>query len=285
MFVCGSFMSFPYLCPICSAALLQEKSRWYCANNHSFDVAKQRYVNLLPVQHKKSLAPGDAADMVVAREAFLSAGYYQPLQHALVEAIDPWQAKHLLDVGCGEGYYTQAMCNVVKQVTAFDIAKSAVMKTAKKLVKQGGKDESNYRCLVASAAHVPLADASVDVVTSIFSPILPDELNRVLTESGKLVIAKPAEQHLLALRELLFDDVILHDSDKFIEQLAPTFTLEQKRPVTCELDLDTAAINQLLTMTPYAYKAKPEKRDAVEKLETLKVTAHFYVYVFTKNAE
>lgn len=268
-----------YLCPICGELLFKYASHWQCQNNHSFDVAKQGYVNLLPVQHKNSRSPGDAADMVAARDAFLSAGYYQSLQAALVDTVSPWQAQHLLDVGCGEGYYTLALAEATKQVTAFDIAKAAVQTVAKKARQQ---HLETVQCLVASAAQMPLADASVDVVTSIFSPIVPHELARVLKSTGKLVIAKPAEQHLWTLREQLFDEVMEHDSDKFISQLSASFVLQDKQHVTCDMALDNAAINHLLTMTPYAYKAKPDKRAAVEQLDSLSVTASFYIYVFEK---
>ncbi|MCX2959526.1 MAG: 23S rRNA (guanine(745)-N(1))-methyltransferase, partial [Serratia symbiotica] len=74
-----------------------------------FDCAKEGYVNLLPVQHKRSKLPGDSVEMMQARRAFLDAGYYRPLQQRVVERLEPLlkaDAMALLDIGCGEGYYT-----------------------------------------------------------------------------------------------------------------------------------------------------------------------------------
>ena len=73
-----------YRCPLCQQALLLDEKSYRCANNHSFDQAKQGYVNLLPVQFKHSKEPGDNKAMVQARRAFLDKGYYQPLLDSML---------------------------------------------------------------------------------------------------------------------------------------------------------------------------------------------------------
>jgi len=77
-----------------------------CENGHSFDYAKEGYVHLLPVQLKKSLHPGDDKKMVMARRAFLAEGYYDFMRKALLEEISKHTHQSLLDLGCGEGFYT-----------------------------------------------------------------------------------------------------------------------------------------------------------------------------------
>ena len=111
-----------YCCPLCHTPLTCEPTRWYCAHNHSFDVAKQGYINLLPVQHKKTRQPGDDALMIEARAAFLGAGHYAPLRDAIAQLIAPLKPKHLLDIGCGDGYYTQALAAFSDSVTAIDLS-------------------------------------------------------------------------------------------------------------------------------------------------------------------
>lgn len=270
-----------YQCPICQSAFTVEAQRWYCANqpkSHSFDVARQGYINLLPAQHKKSKQPGDDAQMVQARKDFLATGFYQPLQTALCQLISthaPQDQAHLLDVGCGEGYYTQQMAKKVACTTAVDISKVAVQTTAK------------LKChhtvaMVASAAKLPVANASAHIITSVFSPILPQELARVLADDGVLIIAKPEPTHLLALRQILFDEVTPHYSDKFISQLADFFSLVEKKPLAFSGVLENAALKNLIAMTPYAYKAKPKNREKAESLAALEVTAHIALYVFQK---
>lgn len=270
-----------YVCPICQSSLDAMDKTWRCAQNHSFDVARQGYVNLLPAQFKKSKNPGDAASMVRARQHFLSAGHYAPLQAALVralsEVVKDKATSTLLDVGCGEGYYTQALAQVVAQTTAVDISKAAVQATAK-------LGCANTTPLVASAVKLPLASGSVDVAASIFAPIIPIELSRVLKSGGTLIIAKPSPEHLVELRKLLFDKVRLHDSNKFVGELAPFFTLQKTEQVRFGCQLNNAELNSLLDMTPYAYRAKPEKRHMAASLEYLSVTADFAVYMFAKCA-
>jgi hypothetical protein len=108
------------ICPLCHETLLQNAQQhnseheevqhsnpvWRCINKHSFDLAREGYLNLHLVQHKKSKDPGDNPEMVKARRSFLHAEYYHPLRDAVVELLTPLQVTSLLDIGCGEGYYT-----------------------------------------------------------------------------------------------------------------------------------------------------------------------------------
>lgn len=281
-----------FICPICQSPLMIGEKTWQCtANNpdqrtHSFDVAKQGYVNLLPVQHKKSKHPGDSEHAISARQRFLSANFYQPLRQTMVTMAENFVSKQTtwLDVGCGEGFYTQGFLSLQpKQLIALDISKPAVIATAKALKSS----QVTAFSLVASASQVPLADDSVDGISSIFSPILPQEFNRLLKQHGKLMIAKPAEKHLYQMREGLFDTVIPHDSDKFIEELSPFFGLMDAQNVRYDIHLTTEQLTDLLDMTPYTFRAKPANRQALlEKCERengMNLTVDFVVYLFVKN--
>ena len=66
---------------------MQEANTWRCTQGHSFDIARQGYVNLLPVQNKRSRDPGDSKTMIVARQEFLVAGFYQPIADADEDCI------------------------------------------------------------------------------------------------------------------------------------------------------------------------------------------------------
>lgn len=280
-----------FICPICQSPLIFGEKTWHCTaqnsaqRQHTFDVAKQGYVNLLPVQQKKSKNPGDSEASIQARQRFLQAGFYQPLREKiLVMAKDrlPTNATWL-DVGCGEGFYTQGFLTLnPANLIALDISKPAVLATAKALKHSDIKTFA----LVASASQVPLADNSVDMISSIFSPILPQEFARLLKETGRVFIAKPAINHLLQLREGLFDEVLPHDSDKFIEEMSPLFSLKNQQTLAYEIKVNAEQLADLLTMTPYSYRAKPEKGQALltkaseQGQMTLKV--NFVVYEFEK---
>ncbi|WP_215900543.1 putative RNA methyltransferase [Acinetobacter defluvii] len=263
------------MCPVCREALNLTERTWHCNNNHSYDVAKQGYVNLHVVQHKHSKNPGDTPESVQARRAFLSGGFYAPLQQAVVNKIRDLRIENLLDIGCGEGYYTDAMQQEVMQCVGVDIAKNAVQVAA--------KINKNVTWVVGTGATLPVMDQSIDLCTSLFSPIPQEEILRVLKSEGYLMVVTPAPNHLYAMREALFDEVNAHDPHKFVEQLQKYFTLLEQPIVESTFELEQAQLKNLIAMTPYAYKAKAEKRQALEQLEKINLTASFQVYLFQKN--
>ena len=285
-----------FRCPICQSPLIVADKVWQCTGDnaqqrqHAFDVAKQGYVNLLPVQHKHSKNPGDSDEAIAARRCFLAAGFYQSLQDGLYDFCGKLLAGnqgnlHWLDVGCGDGYYTERFLQLKPtSLVALDISKPAVLATAKRLKSMTATTQQF--CLVASAAQVPLADKTVTMLTSIFSPILPEEFYRLTEDKGYVVIAKPAVNHLIEMRDGLFEQIVAHDSHKFIDELAPFFTLIDQSSVEDTITVTTAQLQDLLTMTPYAYRAQPARREALlsrcEAAGSLRITTHFVIYGFQK---
>lgn len=319
-----------FTCPICHSPLQPARDTWRCdgslhpkQTSHPFDVAKQGYINLLPVQQKKSKAPGDSQQSIDARQRFLDAGYYQPLQALICQQMtqllaesraaieDDEQPIRWLDIGCGEGYYTQAMAQTgMDTLIAADISKPALTSLAKvskaantlwyqqdtvsqktefkktEIEKTATKTAAIYP-LVTSAAHLPLRAHSMTGISSIFSPILPEAFATALQDDGYLLIAKPDIGHLASIREALFDSVREHDSDKFLPTLAPYFELVDKYNISTSLSLSAGALADLLTMTPYAYRARAENRQALlASAETAPfiTEAKFVVYVLKKLA-
>lgn len=318
-----------FTCPICHSPLQPAKDTWRCdgslhpkQTSHPFDVAKQGYVNLLPVQQKKSKAPGDSQQSIDARQRFLAAGYYQPLQALICQQMtqllaenrtaieDDEQPIRWLDIGCGEGYYTQAMAHTgMDTLIAADISKPALTSLAKVSkaanylwyqqdkvsqkteienteTKTATKTAAIYP-IVTSAAHLPLRAHSMAGISSIFSPILPEAFAAVLKHNGYLLIAKPDIGHLASIREALFDSVREHDSNKFLPTLAPYFELVDMHNISTPLSLSAGALADLLTMTPYAYRARAENRQALlASAETAPfiTEAKFVVYALKKLA-
>ncbi|MFX9232721.1 putative RNA methyltransferase [Acinetobacter baumannii] len=262
------------MCPVCRQRLELVSKTWRCEQGHSYDIAKQGYVNLHVVQHKHSKNPGDTPESVDARRAFLQGGYYQPLQQAVVHLLKQLKAKTVLDIGCGEGYYTSAMQQVVEQCIGVDIAKNAVQRAAKL------NDKVTW--VVGTGATLPVIDQSMDVCTSLFSPIPQTEILRVLKDDGYLIVVNPATNHLYAMREALFEQVNPHTPQKFVEQLQDLFELKEQQVIDAPLVLDQQALKNLIAMTPYAYKASPERRMQLEQRAHLQVTASFQIYLFQK---
>jgi len=201
-----------------------------------------------------------------------------------------------LDIGCGEGYYTGAIAQTkgIDRLIAADISKAAVLevakasKAAKRLWLEADKlddGKATIYPIVTSAAHLPLSNNSLMGISSVFSPILPTAFNDVLQQGGYVVIAKPDISHLASVREALFDEVREHNSDKFLTELAPFFDLLETHKVSTELSLSEQALADLLTMTPYAYRAQPDKRRALlakAAAANFNTEARFVVYILKK---
>lgn len=244
------------ICPLCAGTFDRGPQTWRCTQGHSFDVAREGYVNLLPVQYKHSREPGDRPVSLASRRAFLDAGHYQPLREALVACVAPLHAHTLLDIGCGEGYYTGALATQVEQAIGLDIAKPAIRLAAKRFPAP--------TWIVGSGARLPIATASVDLVCSLFTPLHEGEMSRVLQPGGSVVLVTPAAGHLHAVRAQLFDTVQPHEPEKFRAGFEADFELVEQHTLCCPLVLTQRDLGLLLEMTPYAFKARPEKRAALE---------------------
>ncbi len=168
-----------YQCPLCQHPLTHRSGSYSCENHHQFDLAKEGYINLLPVQFKRSKEPGDSKEMMQARQAFLDNHHYRPMRDQVIAAFEqhlPAQAEQVLDIGCGEGYYTGALAEslAARQVTVYglDVAKVAV--------RYGAKRYPQVSFSVASSQRLPFEDNSLDGVLRIYAPCNPDELTRVV---------------------------------------------------------------------------------------------------------
>lgn len=272
-------MSITVTCPLCRAPLLRDAVTWRCGAGHAFDVAREGYVNLLPVQNKKSRAPGDSPEMVSARREFLDAGHYAPLRDVLAAMLAPLMATRVVDIGCGEGYYTTALASSSSaddEIIGIDIARDAVQRAARRVARP------KMTWLVASSAALPLANASCDLAVSLFAPVPAAEIARVLQTHGHLLIAAPAADHLRALREALFEDVRAHEPEKILASLDADFQLREQREVRFPLQLNNAALQQLLVMTPYAWRAKRERSEALAARESFSTEAAFTLFLLEK---
>lgn len=260
-----------YICPICRQKLNRLESKYACSKNHSFDIARQGYLNLLPVSGKKSLSPGDNELMTNARREFLKGGYYGKLLERICQILKESKVEVLVDSGCSEGYYTRQMASVCKSTHAYDISKSAV-KLASALDKN-----SNY--FVASAFHIPLRDGCAGAVTKIFAPDSPKEFARILREDGILIEVIPAEKHLLEIKQRLYDDVYLNKIEK-AEKDGFELLCEERLKYTF---LPTKeGLENLFKMTPYYYKTSKNGENNLLSGENFEITADFIIRRYKK---
>lgn len=246
------------ICPLCHAPLEVAERGVACPANHRFDRARQGYLNLLPVQHKNSRDPGDNQAMVEARRRFLEAGHYAPLARCLAELAAERTPQRWLDIGCGEGYYTAQIAQALPGADgyALDISREAV--------KRACRRAPQLEWLVASMARVPLADASCDLLASVFSPLDWHEARRLLAPGGGLLRMGPTREHLWELRGLLYDEIRDYDDEKHLSLIPAGMQLAHSETLSFELQLDSAqARADLLAMTPHGWRASAERRAAV----------------------
>ncbi len=268
-------------CPLCRSPFAESDGPLVCPAGHSFDRARQGYYNLLPVQRKRSRAPGDSPEMVQARRAFLERGWYRPISDALNQDLATHlttNTPQLLDSGCGEGYYTarleQALSDKHCHPTLFglDISKPAVRAACQR--------SRSIHWLVASAADIPLQSAGLDAIVCLFSHLVSSEYHRLLKADGQLWVATTGPDHLIELRERIYPQVRRQSFDP-LTQLQGSFERTGRQQLRFPLTLESSeAIRQLLAMTPHQWRASAEARQAIATLERLDLTADIELHRF-----
>mgnify|MGYP002700075074 CR=1 FL=1 len=283
------------LCPVCKESLQANESNksLSCVNNHSFDRARQGYLNLLLAHKKKSKNPGDSQEMVIARQAFLNSDFYRPISDSLNQIIveaalkldlsESKQALQVLDIGCGEGYYSQRIHNSLSdhqidhKLHGLDISKDAVIAAAKRAKIDGDKSSE---WLVASAIDIPLQAHSIDIATCLFTRLMPESYHKVIKQDGFFICVNTGEKHLIELREKLYDKITKVEFDP-IKNMGDDFELVDQQQVSYQNTLSSQQqIQDLLLMTPHNWRTKAENKESLSSLEELTVTIDAQIHVF-----
>lgn len=275
------------ICPVCAASLTSDGHTQRCASGHSFDIAREGYVNLL--LDRVTGQTGDTKEMLRARRRFLDSGRYAPLAAVVsritlahLTAHPEWDIPSVLDAGCGEGYYIDAL---QRKLTArgkphhaygADVAKDAVRLAAKRY--------PDITFIVADIwKQLPFASGSLHALLDIFAPRNPAEFARILTPGGLLLIVIPGPRHLEELRTSL--DLLGIEQQKeqhIVEQLSSAFTLCQREPLDYQLTLDLQDTADLITMTPN-YRHRAPATPASASNAPLHTTASFILLAFERS--
>ena len=266
-------------CPLDGAPLQRSGASWRCADGHCFDIAAQGYVNLLPVQNKRSLDPGDSKEMVAARRRFLEAGHYQPIADAVAQAVlaaaAPGRTLTCLDAGCGEGYYLRQLATAAGDahplaLLGLDISKWAVQAAAKR-DGQDARGAPRAAWVVGSNAGLPVLPGTLDRVLCMFGFPVYAEFARVLRRGGELLQVDAGPDHLRELREVIYPTV--RPERPAARQAPPGFEHLATDTLRFQIHVDGAApIADLLAMTPHLYRATAEGRARAAALTALTMT-------------
>ena len=246
-----------FACPICQENLTLVESSLKCNNRHSFDLAKFGYVNLVP-QIKQSV--NYDKENFQNRQQILEAGFYQAILEAISDLLaSSKNAKTILDIGCGEGFYSRKLQerHPDKTFYAFDISKDSVQIAA--------KSEPNWAVnwFVGDLARLPIKDASMDILLDIFSPANYGEFRRVLSKDGILIKVIPTKNHLKEIRQKVQDQLTNKDySNQDIKNhFQNNFTILSSKNASLTKPITTEQLQALLSMTPLLFHIDQTKID------------------------
>ena len=252
-----------FSCPICQKNLTLIETSLKCSNRHSFDLAKFGYVNLAP-QIKQS-ANYDKENFQ-NRQQILEAGFYQNILKGISDilATKP-SAKTVLDIGCGEGFYSRKLqeSHSDKTFYAFDISKDSVQIAA--------KSEANWAVnwFVGNLARLPIKDTSMDILLDIFSPANYGEFRRVLSQNGILIKVIPTENHLKEIRQMVQDQLTKKDysNQDIKEHFQEHFSIQSSQTASLIKPITAEQRQALLSMTPLLFHVDHTKIDWTQLTE------------------
>jgi 23S rRNA (guanine745-N1)-methyltransferase len=260
------------VCPHCRQPLTLLDRSIRCPAGHSFDVARQGYVNLLAGSGLRANA--DSAAMVQARDRFLEAGHYDRLTERIADlAVDALADNStsgtgagvsVLEPGAGTGHYLARLLDRLPTARgiAADLSPAACKRSARRHDRIGAVVADTWSGL-------PVRDAGLDLIMVVFAPQNAAEFARMLRPGGLLLVAAAAPQHLAGLREPLgLLEVRPGKRDRLTETLAEWFSPVAAETVTDELRLEAQDLYDLVAMGPNAHHQSPDLRRRIDALRT-----------------
>ena len=264
-----------FVCPVDGRPLFKENNSLRCDKGHVYDLAREGYYNLLLVQQKASLDPGDNKDMVAARRRFLDGGFFAPIAERLFKIVGEVATKagnkaplRIVDAGCGEGYYLHQLSKLAAasdyparlELAGCDISKWAV--------KAAAKRSTGIAWTVAGNRQLPFAPGSVDIILSMFGFPVWESFKAVQSDDGRVVLVDPGLQHLIELRKIIYPAVNVSGLPSLIAATKAGYILQREEPLKFSVSLENnSSIQDLLAMTPHAFRISQKAR---EDLRTLK---------------
>ena len=269
-------MSFVFSCPVCGCCLEKDSGSLCCANGHCFDIAKQGYVNLLQSQKSSSKRHGDDKLMVKSRSDFLDKGYYDVLADKITCMVGETDSPdmHLIDLGCGECFYTSKVANAISNIFygGIDISKQALI--------AGGKRNRNLSLAVASVFNLPIADEYCGFAMTVFAPHSIPEIHRILKKGGYWLRAYPLEKHLIGLKSVIYDKPYLNEVDR---SCPDGFEIKEHSEIKEKIIVsDNVGIMNLFRMTPYYYKTGKADQDKLNGINSLETEIEFGIDLLKK---
>lgn len=265
-----------FICPKCKCKLSKIDNSYKCENNHSFDISRKGYINLLLNNDKSSINPGDTKISLDSRNSFLNQGYYSSILEGVTLAIESKKGLNglnLLDIGCGEGFYTSSIYNKLtnSNVYGFDIAKDGI-----NIATRYTKDVNWF---VANSKNIPVMDNSIDVVLAIFSFVTDSEIERVLKDDGIIVQVVALDDHLKEIKEMFYESI----NKKDINNKLLSFNLIESKEINTKVVVKGSDnILNLFKMTPHYYRVKSDKKNVFDNVVKKEITINVMINIYKK---
>ncbi len=275
-------MKVPLACSVrgCGLALACHERAWVCSRGHAYDVARSGYVNLLQPQDRRSRHAGDSKAAVEARARLLATGIGREILERFVTRaaeLSPGTSAVVVDLGTGSGD-ALGLLAIARPISGIgiDLSTAAIDHAARRFPA--------LVWMVANAdRRLPLLDASVDLVLSFHARRNAAECARVLTSVGSLLVATPAQDDLIELRERVQGEGLERDrADQLIAEHEPFFTLADRATAREHHRLPRESLLDLLLGTYRGARASAAAR--VDALANLDVTLASDFFLFARHA-
>jgi 23S rRNA (guanine745-N1)-methyltransferase len=289
----------PFTCPLDGLPLAPGAGCLICAKRHSFDISAGGYINLLPVQYKKSRDPGDSKSMVAARRRVLDAGLFDPLADAVCGIVGEQLNRQmeaekqagtasaepplLIDAGCGEGFYTARLAGYLREslkagaprVLGVDISKWAILAAAKR--------SRAVAWAVASNKRLPVPQGAAKVITSLFGFETWPDWAQLQTAGQSVIVVDAGPRHLIELREIIYPALRVHDSPAHEDAGENGYDLIGETRAGFEQRVEgSGLLGDLLEMTPHGRKSGAAGREAAQALNSLTLSFDAVIRTFRR---
>lgn len=176
-------------CPVCGGDLTRVGDDFACEKRHRVNVNRKGCLNFLS-------APVDScydAALFQARRRVFAAGCYQPVVEAL-EAMLPQGEQRLLDAGCGDGWYLNALLekHADWQGAGVDISRDAIL--------QATDQPCTALWCVGDLRKLPFRSGAFTAILDVLTPANYEEFRRVLAPDGLLLKVYPGSGYLREIR-------------------------------------------------------------------------------------
>lgn len=270
-------------CPICQTEIRIDEMKLICKENHTFDIARQGYVNVL----NRAVKTNYAKELFVSRHKLTTqTSFFTPLQNKLNDVIKGNLRNSnstILDAGCGEGSHLNKIkellgteCEKVKTV-GIDIAKEGILEAAKHY-------EGHVWC-VADLANLPFAEETFNVILNILSPANYEEFIRVLKSDGAIVKVVPQKAYLNEIREFNdghFDHDSLYSNEQTVDLFHTHFDQVENIPLQYDVTLGEDSLEYLLQMTPLTWNWSEKKVTDFIESGTRTITVDYEILIGRK---